>query len=105
MFGALQPAAAGDVLPRLRRLALREVQAGADSAQAGAMLLDRQTKDRWHLQRQHWHNVATTFEAATADVPSVDEPALVVLLGRTQAGKSTLFQFLTGSTTSKVGEG
>jgi tRNA U34 5-carboxymethylaminomethyl modifying GTPase MnmE/TrmE len=42
---------------------------------------------------------------ARRDLPTEDAPARVVLMGRTQAGKSTIFRHLTGSNKSEIGSG
>lgn len=51
---------------------------------------------------QDLHDHART---AVDDLPTVNAPARVVLMGRTQAGKSTLFNYLTGTSDSAVGTG
>ncbi len=51
------------------------------------------------------HSIATSLDWASETIPSPDQPLRVVLLGRTQAGKSTLFSYLTGSDASAVGHG
>jgi hypothetical protein len=48
---------------------------------------------------------AETLSQTAHSLPRPDEPLRVVLLGRTQAGKSTLFGYLTGSDVSPVGHG
>ena len=42
---------------------------------------------------------------AARDLPLADAPARVVLMGRTQAGKSTIFRHLTASEESEIGSG
>lgn len=54
---------------------------------------------RW-LQDLHDH-----ARTAVDDLPTANAPARVVLMGRTQAGKSTLFNYLTGTADSAVGLG
>lgn len=49
--------------------------------------------------------IAEMLSQAARSLPRPDEPLRVVLLGRTQAGKSTLFSYLTGSDVSPVGDG
>ena len=49
--------------------------------------------------------VAEAVGQVARSLPRPDEPMRVVLLGRTQAGKSTLFSHLTGSDVSPVGNG
>lgn len=49
--------------------------------------------------------IAEALRSAARSLPQPDEPMRVVLLGRTQAGKSTLFSYLTGSDASPVGQG
>lgn len=49
--------------------------------------------------------IAETLTQSGRSLPRSDEPLRVVLLGRTQAGKSTLFSYLTGSDVSPVGHG
>lgn len=51
---------------------------------------------------QDLHDHART---AVDDLPTADAPARVVLMGRTQAGKSTLFSYLTDTADSAVGKG
>lgn len=60
---------------------------------------DMRPMAKW-LQELHDH-------AGTAidDLPTADAPARVVLMGRTQAGKSTLFSYLTDTSDSPVGAG
>ena len=52
------------------------------------------------LQDLHAH-----ARRAFDDLPTVKAPLRVVLMGRTQAGKSTLFSYLTGTADSAVGMG
>lgn len=49
--------------------------------------------------------IAAAVGQAARSLPRPDEPMRVVLLGRTQAGKSTLFSHLTGSDVSPAGNG
>lgn len=49
--------------------------------------------------------IATSLDLASTTIPSPEQPLRVVLLGRTQAGKSTLFSYLTGTDASPVGDG
>ncbi len=49
--------------------------------------------------------IAEMLRQAARSLPRPDEPLRVVLLGRTQAGKSTLFSYLTDSNVSPVGHG
>lgn len=49
--------------------------------------------------------IAELLSHTARSLPRPDEPMRVVLLGRTQAGKSTLFSYLTGSDVSPVGDG
>lgn len=105
MFGPLLPAERTPLLDNLRSSALRAIHTASLAVQSEVALLERMKGDRWTSQLLHWHNVETTFDVATADMPVVDGPSLVVLLGRTQAGKSTLFRYLTGSTASEIGQG
>ena len=60
---------------------------------------DLQPLARW-LQDLHDH-----ARTAVGDLPTANAPARVVLMGRTQAGKSTLFSYLTGTRDSVVGTG
>lgn len=49
--------------------------------------------------------LAEMLRQAARSLPLPSDPFRVVLLGRTQAGKSTLFSYLTGSDVSPVGDG
>lgn len=49
--------------------------------------------------------IAGELNQTARSLPRPGEPLRVVLLGRTQAGKSTLFTYLTGSDASPVGNG
>ncbi|HMQ26576.1 MAG TPA: GTPase domain-containing protein, partial [Acidimicrobiales bacterium] len=49
--------------------------------------------------------IAGDLNRESEHIPGADQPLQVVLLGRTQAGKSTLFQYLTGSDGSPLGDG
>lgn len=49
--------------------------------------------------------IAETLSQTARSLTQPDEPLRVVLLGRTQAGKSTLFSHLTASDVSPVGDG
>lgn len=49
--------------------------------------------------------ITAGLEAAAEDLPGPDDRFRVVLIGRTQAGKSTLFSHLTGTGDSEIGHG
>lgn len=52
-----------------------------------------------------FQRVGEMLRQAAQSLPHPDESFRIVLLGRTQAGKSTLFSYLTGSDASPVGHG
>lgn len=83
----------GSLVRARRRLAGLGSEIVADGAE------DMRPMAKW-LQGLHDH-------AGTAidDLPTADAPARVVLMGRTQAGKSTLFSYLTDTSDSPVGAG
>ncbi len=55
--------------------------------------------------RADLQQIAEELSRVASSLPMPDEPMRVVLVGRTQAGKSTLFSYLTGSDVSPVGHG
>ena len=105
MFGATKPADPKPILLRIRRRSqdvLREQRA----------LLQDQLDELHDAQgltltgvRAALQQPADNIDAALRDLPQQDSPSRVVLLGRTQAGKSTLFRYLTGSEESEIGVG
>lgn len=105
MFGPLQPAEPAPLLLSLRRSTARAVKTASTLVQSEIDQLEQTKGDRWSSQLQDWRNIQAAFAVAVADLPAVDGPSLVVLLGRTQAGKSTLFRFLTESMASDIGQG
>lgn len=58
-----------------------------------------------HAARQRCAEMAANLLATADGLPGITEPFRVVLMGRTQAGKSTLYNFLTGGQHSVVGSG
>ena len=63
---------------------------------SGESGIEVQTSLRW---------IADMLTQTVRSLPQPEEPMRVVLLGRTQAGKSTLFSYLTGSDVSPEGDG
>lgn len=105
MFGPLSPTEKAPELAHLRRKAIDAVQTASATAQGELASVEQRGGDPSTPQLTHWRNICATFESAMADMPVIDKEPLVVLLGRTQAGKSTLFRYLTGSTSSELGKG
>lgn len=105
MFGALAPVDVpklhAGVLQRSRD-SLERVQQNLASLRS-ELLVDGaeglQALARW------LHELQNHAKTAVNDLPSANAPARVVLMGRTQAGKSTLFGYLTDSADSAVGTG
>lgn len=61
--------------------------------------------DALHAARQRCVEMAANLVATADGLPGIAEPFRVVLMGRTQAGKSTLSNYLTGGQHSVVGSG
>lgn len=66
---------------------------------------DSSTDETGTVVQADLQRIAEMLSQAACSLPRPDEPLRVVLLGRTQAGKSTLFSYLTGSDASPVGHG
>ena len=66
---------------------------------------DPPTDETGTIVQADLQRIAETLSQAAHSLPRPDEPLRIVLLGRTQAGKSTLFSYLTDSDVSPVGHG
>ena len=76
-----------------------------DVALCCAAWYDPPTDETGTVVQADLQQIAGMLSQAARSLPAPDKPLRVVLLGRTQAGKSTLFSYLTGSDVSPVGHG
>lgn len=105
MFGRLEPADPGTVLERVRQRAKDVLQKQRALVQNQLDGLAGSEVAMLQGVRTALLGSASNIERTLCDLPRTDEPSRVVLLGRTQAGKSTLFRYLTGSEQSDIGSG
>lgn len=100
--GADAPTPAEQVLAE----AHREMSAVLDDvAQSCTDWQDPPTDETGSAAQADLKQIADLLSHSARSLPRPDEPMRVVLLGRTQAGKSTLFSYLTGSDVSPAGHG
>jgi small GTP-binding protein len=104
LFGCLADAPAP--AERVLADAHREVSTRLDDvARCCTDWYDPPTDETSAVVQADLQRIAEMLSQAARSLPGPDEPLRVVLLGRTQAGKSTLFSYLTGSDVSPVGHG
>jgi small GTP-binding protein len=104
LFGRLAdaPAPAERVLADVHREMSTQLD---DVARCCADWYDSPTDETGAVVQADLQRIAGMLTQAARSLPRPDEPLRVILLGRTQAGKSTLFSYLTGSDVSPVGHG
>lgn len=105
MFGRLDPADPDTVLKRVRQRAKDVLQKQRALVQDQLDGLAEPEIAMLQGVRTALLGSASNIDRTLCDLPRTDEPSRVVLLGRTQAGKSTLFRYLTGSEQSGIGAG